>query len=244
MSETATSTLMAEAKKSWFEKFNGPAFVLEKTIGSSLVENFYRRTFEITSRNAHFISVFGRILLGEDKVKEPEDYLKTTLANAIKDLDNKIATVKALMLNDGIEKLATYENSRPVQVKIVSPIAKQYFELLMKAEEYQTYVSTLWLHGSLDDRQRTGSELELKKKLRSVVNAARNMFIVIRKKTQEKNGAAVVAKIETESSAEQGEGAVAKPKAKVKSDQVVGDSVAPAVETTAPDEKIAEQQAA
>lgn len=198
MSEASVPTLMEEAKKSWFETFNGPSFVMSTNIGSSLVNSFYRRTFEITSRNAHFISVFGRILLGEDKVQEPENYLKNTLANAIKEIDSKIVAAKALMLNEGIDKLASYENSRPFEVKIVSPIAKQYMELLLKADEYQAYVSTLWLHGAIDDRQRTGTELDLKKRMRSVVTAARNMFIVIRKKTNEDKGTSKVKKAEDE----------------------------------------------
>lgn len=188
--------IIQAAKKSWFETFDGPCLALEVEFGARMIQNFFRRSFEITSRNAHFISVLGRILLGEESVQEPENYVKRTLANAIADLDNKIAGARAIMVDAGITKIAAYEIKQTHQVKVVSPIAKDFVELLKKSEEFLVYMNTLWLHGAIDDRQRSKHELELKRKLRSVVASARNMFIVMRKKLNavDKEGAAKVEK--------------------------------------------------
>lgn len=175
-------TVIQAAKRSWFETFDGPCLTMDVDFGARMIQNFHRRSFEITSRNAHFISVLGRILLGEESVQEPENYVKRTLSNAITDLDNKIAGARAIMVDAGITKIAAYEIKQTYSVKVVSPIAKDFLELLKKSEEFLVFMNTLWLHGAIDDRQRSKHELELKRKLRSVVASARNMFIVMRKK--------------------------------------------------------------
>lgn len=197
MADTQNADLLREAKETWFAKFDGASLEVPTMIGSPTVKNYYKRTFEITSRNIHFIGVFGRILLDEEHVHEPENHVRSTITNAMREFENKIAAAKASMLNASIEKLATYQNSSPTNVKIVSPIAKNYLDLLVKAEEYLTYVQTLWLHGAIDDKYRTGAELDVKRKLRNVVRAARNMFIVIRKRINEQKNAEVATEAES-----------------------------------------------
>ena len=60
------------AKEEWLQSFQGATLVLEPEFGSPKVNHMFKRNFDHLGRNAFFISVRGRIMLGEDQVSWPK----------------------------------------------------------------------------------------------------------------------------------------------------------------------------
>lgn len=176
-----------DAKADWLNKFNGAVLQVTAEIGSPLVRRVYHRTFDHVGRNAHFISVFGRVLLGETQVKEPEQKLKERIEENTKALDRKLEGARAIMMDAGITTYARFNKNEPIQVNIISPIQKHYLHLLNKADELLVYLNTLWLHGEIDDTERSKREMEIKNFLRSVSSVSRKMRIYMQSKVNDHN---------------------------------------------------------
>ena len=193
-----TDAVTLHAKKIWLDKFQGASLLLPVEFGSPLVQNAFKRTFYITARNSHFISVFGRILLGEEKITEPEKHVRNAFNNAAEDFDRKLKAAQAIVADAAITRFATYSATRKAEVQIITPISKRHLELLVKADEFLLLVNTLWLHGEIDGSERARRELEVKRKLRGVVAATRNMFLALRNElNRRKPEAAPVANADT-----------------------------------------------
>ncbi len=175
-----TDAVTLQGKNIRLEKFQGASLQVPVEFGSPLVQNAFKRSFYITARNSHFISVFGRILLGEEKITEPERHVRNAFNNAMEDIDRKLKAAQAIVADAAIVQFATYSATRRAEVQIITPISKRHLELLAKADEFLLLVNTLWLHGEIDGAERARRELEVKRKLRGVVAATRNMFLALR----------------------------------------------------------------
>lgn len=173
------------AKADWLSKFNGAVLQVNVDVGSPLVRRVYHRTFDHVGRNAHFISVFGRVLLGEAMVREPEQKLKERIEENTKALDRKLEGARAIMMDAGITTYARFNKTEPIQANIISPIQKHYLNLLSKADELLVYLNTLWLHGEIDDTERSKREMEIKNFLRAVSSVSRKMRIYMQSKVNE-----------------------------------------------------------
>ncbi len=175
-----TDAVTLQAKRIWLDKFQGASLQVPVELGSPLVQNAFKRSFYITARNSHFISVFGRILLGEEKITEPEKHVRNAFNNAAEELDRKLKAAQAIIADAAITRFATYGATKRAEVQIITPISRRHLELLVKADEFLLLVNTLWLHGEIDGSERARRELEVKRKLRGVVAATRNMFLALR----------------------------------------------------------------
>ncbi len=175
-----TDAVTLEAKKIWLDKFQGASLTVDVEFGSPLVQNAFKRTFYITARNSHFISVFGRVLLGEEHVTEPENHVRNAFRNAMDDFDKKIVAAMTIVKHAEISNMASYSAAKSVNAQIITPISKIHLDLLKKADHFLLLINTLWLHGEIDGKERARRELEVKRKLRGVVAATRNMFLSLR----------------------------------------------------------------
>ncbi len=175
-----TDAVTLEAKKIWLDKFQGASLTVNVEFGNLLVQNAFKRTFYVTARNSHFISVFGRVLLGEEHVTEPENHVRNAFRNAMDDFDKKIVAAMTIVKHAEISNMASYSAARAVNAQIITPISKIHLDLLQKADQFLLLINTLWLHGEIDGRERARRELEVKRKLRGVVAATRNMFLSLR----------------------------------------------------------------
>jgi hypothetical protein len=181
------SNSIQAAKADWLSKFNGAVLGVEVDLGSPLVRRVYHRTFDHVGRNAHFISVFGRVLLGEAMVREPEQKLKERIEENTKALDRKMEGARAILMDAGIKTYAHFNKPEPIKVSIISPIQKHYLNLLTKADELLVYLNTLWLHGEIDDTERSKREMEIKNFLRAVSSVSRKMRIYMQSKVNDQN---------------------------------------------------------
>lgn len=175
----------SSAKEEWLQSFQGATLVLEPEFGSPKVNHMFKRNFDHLGRNGFFISVRGRIALGEDQVSLAETHVYDRIAEITKALDRKIEAAKAVMLDAGIAVMARY--NKPIQHRavVVSPMQTQYIKLLKKADELLMYINTLMLHGEMAEREHSKRELEIKQHMRTIPSTVRKVTIGLRNRLTE-----------------------------------------------------------
>lgn len=195
------------ASSAWIARFEGPVLRKEIVLGSTLVRHQFRRSFEHVGRNVHMVSVFGRILLGEDKIHEAEVAIYKRLEEITKALERKVATSEVAVKDVGFseDSLASYNKPETIVAEIVVPAQSRYLKLLELADKYARNFFTLWLSGEVDDKEKSKAELELKKLLRQVPSTTRKMRIYVQEKLNaseheeaKKEAAALAASIKDE----------------------------------------------
>ncbi|MYM92744.1 AcaB family transcriptional regulator [Duganella vulcania] len=174
-----------DAKAAWMDKFTGAVLEKQVQFGSPVVQNLFKRTFYITARNCHFISVFGRVLLGEEQAKQAEDHLNERMQ---KSKDFLEAVIKAANLEIEDANLGNFYWKAPSEggVKLTSRTSTRHLELLILADTYISKVHTLWIGDLMDDQTRARTEREVKKQMRAIASTARELFMGLRKRLNAK----------------------------------------------------------
>lgn len=173
------------AKEEWLKSFQGATLVLNPEFGSPKVNHMFQRNFDHLGRNAFFISVRGRILLGEEQVSLAEQMVYERMTEITKALDRKIEQAKQVMTVAGLTVMASY--NKPVQhiAVVVSPMQTRYIKLLTKADELLMYINTLMLHGEMAEREHSKRELEIKQHMRTIPSTVRKVTIGLRNRLNE-----------------------------------------------------------
>lgn len=177
--------VLTDAKSDWMKRFDGPVAEKAITLGSPTVRHSYRRSFEQIGRNCHYITVFGRILLGEKKMSDAEDGIYKRLQTSSKNLESKIRAMRAVMTEAGIEQTAEFNQNEAVVARVIVPAQGKYLRVLQQADEFLRLVSTLWLEGEITDSEKSKAELDLKNTLRGITSTTRKMRIYLQEKVVE-----------------------------------------------------------
>lgn len=175
----------ASAKQEWLQSYQGATLRLEPEFGSPKVNHMFQRNFDHLGRNGFFVSVRGRITLGEEQVSQAEQYIYDRITEITKALDRKIEAAKAVMLDAGITVLASYNRPQKHEAVIVSPIQTRYIKLLQKADELLMYLNTLMLYGEMAEREHSKRELEIKQHMRTIPSTVRKVTIGLRNRLTE-----------------------------------------------------------
>lgn len=175
----------SNAKQEWLESFQGATLVLEPTFGSPKVNHMFQRNFDHLGRNAFFISVRGRIVLGEEAVSMAEKHIYDRMTEIMKALERKIEAAKAVMLDAEITIMANYNQPVTHRAVVVSPMQTQYIKLLTRADELLRYINTLMLHGAMAEREHSKRELEIKQHMRTIPSAVRKVYLGLRNRMSE-----------------------------------------------------------
>jgi len=180
-----TNHMVKHTKEEWLKSFQGATLILEPQFGSPKVNHMFKRNFDHMGRSAFFISVRGRILLGEEQVSQAEQYIYDRIGEISKALDRKIEAAKAIMLDAGITAMAVYNKPVQHQATVVSPMQTHYLKLLKKADDLLMYFNTLLLHGEMAEREHSKRELEIKQHMRTIPSTIRKVMIGLRNRLME-----------------------------------------------------------
>ena len=181
-----TQLPLRDAKDAWLEKFEGASIIKVNPIGSPTMRHLHKRSFGHVGRNCHFISVFGRILLGEDQISEAEAAVNKRIVEVTTAIERRISAMKAIVADNGLsDSLAQFNASSEIVSKIVVPSQTRFLNLIVLGDQYLVLVNTLWLHGELQDREKSRAELELKQLLRGIPATTRKMRIYLQAKLTE-----------------------------------------------------------
>ena len=195
VSAKSNDDVLREAHKRWMEHFSGPLLEVDVSVGSPAMARIFKRDFNMTSRNIYYISVLGRAFLGDEDSRKAEDYVKNNLANSIREVGDMIKVAEVSLLNAGVTQMAKYQNPKQESAKITTPYSKQFTDLIKLADQYLLLLHTLWLSDVIDNDQRGEHELQVKRKVKSVSNSAREMFTSMLNKVNARNNGAATTTI-------------------------------------------------
>lgn len=176
---------LASAKADWLNRFDGAVARKEITFGSPTVRHLYKRAFDQMGRNCHFITVFGRILLGEDLIAPAEASIYQRIQEVGTAFQRKVSAMQAVMTEAGIEEMAEFNQQETIKVALIVPSQRKFLDVLVLADEYLRLVNTLWLEGEVSDKEKSKAELELKQLLRGIGSTTRKMRIYLQTKVSE-----------------------------------------------------------
>ncbi|WP_341744827.1 hypothetical protein [Azonexus hydrophilus] len=168
-----------ETKKDWLTNFRGATLKLHPTFGNPKVCHMFDRNFNNLGRNGFFMSVRGRVVLGEAVADEAEKLIYSRMEEQTKSVENKIKWCHKILADEAIVDLASYENAQEYVATVVSPVQKRYIELLRKCDELFVLLSTLMLHGAISESEHSKNELQIKKHMRAVPSAMRKLTIAL-----------------------------------------------------------------
>ena len=138
-----TQLPLRDAKDAWLEKFEGASIVKVTPIGSPTMRHLHKRSFGHVGRNCHFISVFGRILLGEDQISEAEAAVSKRIVEVTTGIERKISAMKAIVADRGLsDNLAQFNASSEIVSKIVVPSQTRFLNLIALGDQYLVLVNT------------------------------------------------------------------------------------------------------
>ena len=172
----------SDFKDEWLKSFQGATLRLPAEFGNSKVSHMFERAFNFLGRNAFYISVRGRILLGEDQVSQAEQHIYNSIDEMTKAIERQIEAAKAVILDAGITIMAQYNKPTQVEAIIVSPIQTRYLKLLSKADELFMLINTLMLHGEMAEREHSKRELQIKHHMRTVPSTVRKITLGLRQR--------------------------------------------------------------
>lgn len=183
------SNIIKTAKEDWLRKHDGPVMRKEVNLGSPTIKHIYKRTYEQLGRNCHFIAIFGRVLIGEDKIAEAEAIIQNRLKEVMTATERKVNSTRALVDNAGIENTAQYNKLDAISAAIIEPVQGRYLNILAMADEYLRLVSTLWLEDQIGTREKSKAELEVKHLIRGIASTTRKMRLFVQAKVSEARSA-------------------------------------------------------
>lgn len=181
MAQTAVSS----AKADWIRRFDGAVTYKEVSFGSPTVRHVFKRTYDQVGRNCHYISVFGRVLLGEAQMSDAEESVYKRAQEIHTAFERKVIATRAVVADAGIEDLAEFSQPATVKAAVIVPTQAKMLKTLSLADEYLRLINTLWLEGEIPDREKSKAELELKQLLRGFFSTTRKMRVYLQGKVTE-----------------------------------------------------------
>ena len=175
----ARNPVVQAARADWMERFEGAVKKKQVTFGSPTIKHFYKRSFDQTGRNCHFLQVFGRVLIGEEKIAPVEAKIYERITEVMTALERKVNASRAFVAQAEVEELAEFNMPTEVLAKVIVPAQNKFLKVLLLAEQYLVLVNTLWLEGAIPDPEKSKAELEVKQLLRGIVSTTRKMRVYL-----------------------------------------------------------------
>ena len=178
--ETARSVSQA-VRKDFFDRYNGVVVKETFAFGHPTTQWMFRRTFTVAAKNFYFAAVVAPMLLRdrEDKLTEVERFLRDNLAKARKGFEAELEQVRAIARDAGISEVGSFSKPSPQEVRLVTPSSNDHLKLFKLADELLLYLDALWIRGEIAGVQRDKGAAQVKRRLRNVALAGRNMYVAL-----------------------------------------------------------------
>ncbi len=142
---------------------------------SADMKRMYLRFFDSLQVNMYFVSVFARTKLPESEIVPVEEFVLKRLTDIDHEVDEAIASARALLDANGVTRPAEYE-SKPldIEVRIVSKFGRRLLELMTKVDELLPLLETLAIEDLLTQGELRERKSHFNLNLRAITGAARN----------------------------------------------------------------------
>lgn len=175
--------ILARHAKVDFRRVEAASVKLPMRFASAEGKRLFVRMFATLQLNVHFISVIARTRLEHDDVAKVESSIREQIDAASASLDQAIDGAEALFKAHGITAAATYDTlALEIEVHVLSSISRRYLEALAKLDQLMPLLQTLEIHEVISAQAVDQQRAMLKRKVRDVANAARNLATGLRRR--------------------------------------------------------------
>jgi hypothetical protein len=157
------------------------------TFYSPDLKRLYLRFFDVTAVNVHYVEVIARVEpnLGADVAEHCEAHLHKRLQAILEDVDTALDGATTLMQANGLTKEAKFlPDGLDVEVRVTSPIMRNYLKLMEKSEQLIGLLETLRIDGVITTALCDSRRGALKAQIKTFAAAARRLATQLRERVR------------------------------------------------------------
>jgi hypothetical protein len=175
--------ILAREAKVDYRRVEAASVKIPTRFSSAEGKRMFVRVFATLQLNAHFISTLARTKLDHEEVARVESLLRERLDGTTALLDKAIDGAEALFKAYGITSVATYDNQPlSLEVAVMSSAGRRYLELIGKLDQLMPMLQTLEIHEVITTREVDKQRAAVKRQVKGVATAARNLAAGVRKR--------------------------------------------------------------
>lgn len=179
----ANARILAREAKVDFRRVEAASLKIATRFSSAEGKRMFVRMFNTLQLNMHFISVIARTRLDHEDIGKIETALRGRIDAATASLNEAIDGAEALFKAHGITSVASYDTvPLDVDVRVLSSISRRFLEVLVKLDQLMPLLQTLEIHEVVSAQAVDQQRAALKRKVREVANAARNLATGLRRR--------------------------------------------------------------
>jgi hypothetical protein len=185
--------IIAKETKADFRRVEAASLKMPARFTSAEGKRFFVRHFNTLQLNAHFISVIARTRLDHDDIAKVEAAIRTQMEAVTDTLNKAIDGAEALFKVNGITSAATYDTvPLDIEVGVLSSNGRRFLEVLGKLDQLMPLLQTLEIHEVITTQAVDIQRASLKRQVRDVAGAARNLAMGLRRRMNAMGGRDVV----------------------------------------------------
>jgi hypothetical protein len=181
--------ILAKETKADFRRVEAASLKMPARFTSAEGKRFFVRHFNTLQLNAHFISVIARARLDHDDIAKVEAAIRTQMEAVTDTLNKAIDGAEALFKVNGITSAATYDTvPLDIEVGVLSSNGRRFLEVLGKLDQLMPLLQTLEIHEVITTQAVDIQRASLKRQVRDVAGAARNLAMGLRRRMNAMGG--------------------------------------------------------
>lgn len=175
--------ILAKEAKADFRRVEAASLKIPTRFTSAEGKRFFARLFNTLQLNTHFISVIARTRLDHEDVAKIEGAIRSQMEAVATNLNQAIDDAEALFKAHAITSVASYDTvPLDVDVHVLSSIGRRYLEVLGKLDQLMPLMQTLEIHEVITTQAVDIQRASLKRQVRDLANAARNLAMGLRQR--------------------------------------------------------------
>ena len=181
--------IIAKETKADFRRVEAASLKMPARFTSAEGKRFFVRHFNTLQLNAHFISVIARTRLDHGDIAKVEAAIRTQMEAVTDTLNKAIDGAEALFKVNGITSAATYDTvPLDIEVGVLSSNGRRFLEVLGKLDQLMPLLQTLEIHEVITTQAVDIQRASLKRQVRDVAGAARNLAMGLRRRMNAMGG--------------------------------------------------------
>lgn len=135
-------------------KYSNPVLERTVTLNSEYTQRTFHRGFKRTARALYAIDVILRIIGNDEETDEVEDAIDKMISDWVKAITDERGRLQELRKANGIDADPVYTAPKEIKIRIASPQAGRYMEMLRLYDSLVKDIDALWMHQILTNKQR------------------------------------------------------------------------------------------
>jgi hypothetical protein len=183
----ANKRILSNTKyKTDFRSVEGASLKRKTALASPEGKRMFGRCFYSFQVNAYVVSAIGRTKLPRETIEQIEQTVRAKLEAAAKELDRSIDGAEALLKQNNIDDIASYDTA-PLErdAAITSGLGRRYFELIHKLDQVMPLIQTLEIWEVLNERQADQERSHCKRVVIALASSVRNFAAGVRRRMNE-----------------------------------------------------------